>query len=99
MENSLSLLFYIKKSKTVSSGRSNIYLRITMDDLRAELSIRRKVLVDKWSTKMNMARGTSDESLELNEYISTIKIKYIPLNNSLFPKINLLHRHYYEIYI
>ncbi|GAA3508480.1 site-specific integrase [Aquimarina addita] len=46
-----------------------------MDGQRAELSIRRKVLVDKWNSDMNLARGTSDESLEINRYINTIKNK------------------------
>lgn len=75
MNNSFSLLFYIKKCKADSSGRANIYLRITMDGQRSELSIRRKVLIDKWNSDMNMARGTSDESLEINRYISIIKNK------------------------
>ncbi|WP_344926949.1 site-specific integrase [Aquimarina addita] len=75
MNNSFSLLFYIKKCKADKSGRANIYLRITMDGQRAELSIRRKVLVDKWNSDMNLARGTSDESLEINRYINTIKNK------------------------
>ncbi len=75
MNNSFSLLFYIKKCKADKSGRANIYLRITMDGQRAELSIRRKVLVDKWNSDMNMARGSSDESLGINRYISTIKNK------------------------
>ena len=75
MNNSFSLLFYIKKCKADSSGKANIYLRITMDGQRAELSIRRKVLVDKWNSDMNLARGSSDESLEINRYISPIKNK------------------------
>ncbi len=75
MNNSFSLLFYIKKCKADKSGRANIYLRITMDGQRAELSIRRKVLVDKWNSDMNLARGSSDESLEINRYINTIKNK------------------------
>ena len=46
MNNSLALLFYIKKCKADSTGKANIYLRITMDGQRAELSIRRKVFIE-----------------------------------------------------
>ncbi len=75
MNNSFSLLFYIKKCKADNNGKANIYLRITLNGQRAELSIRRKVLVDKWNSDMNMARGSSEESLNINRYISTIKNK------------------------
>ncbi|WP_298535811.1 site-specific integrase [uncultured Algibacter sp.] len=73
MNNSFSLLFYIKKCKADYNGKANIYLRITLNGQRAELSIRRKVLVDKWNSDMNMARGSSDESHGINRYINTIK--------------------------
>ncbi len=73
MNNSFSLLFYIKKCKADNNGKANIYLRITLNGQRAKLSIRRKVLVDKWNSDMNMARGSSEESLGINRYITTIK--------------------------
>ncbi len=75
MNNSFSLLFYIKKCKADNNGKANIYLRITLNGQRAELSIRRKVLVEKWNSDMNMARGNSEESKGINRYISTIKNK------------------------
>ncbi|GAA3627406.1 site-specific integrase [Flavivirga jejuensis] len=75
MNNSFSLLFYIKKYKADNNGKANIYLRITLNGQRVELSIRRKVLVDKWNSDMNMTRGNSEKSLGINRYISTIKNK------------------------
>lgn len=75
MNNSFSLLFYIKKCKADSYGKANIYLRITLNGERAELSIRRKVLVDNWDTNSNLAKGNSKESHEINRYITTIKNK------------------------
>ncbi len=75
MNNSFSLLFYIKKCKADSNGKANIYLRITLNGKRAELSIRRKVSVNNWDTNSNLARGNSRESHEINRYITTIKNK------------------------
>lgn len=75
MNNSFSLLFYIKKCKADSNGKANIYLRITLNGQRAELSIRRKVSVENWNTQANSARGNSKESQEINRYITTIKNK------------------------
>lgn len=73
MNNSFSLLFYIKKSKADSAGRANIYLRITVNGKRAELSIRRKIIIVNWNAETNMARGNSPKSQEINRYITTIK--------------------------
>ncbi len=47
MKNSISILFYIKRSKADASGRANIYRRITVDGRRSEMSIRRKVLINR----------------------------------------------------
>lgn len=73
MNNSFSLLFYIKKSKADSLGNANIYLRITVDGKRAEFSIRRKIHPTRWSTETGLAKGSSKEIQELNRYISSIK--------------------------
>jgi site-specific recombinase XerD len=75
MNNSFSLLFYIKKSKADSLGNANIYLRITVDGKRAESSIRRKIHPTRWSRETGLAKGSSKEIQELNRYISSIKNK------------------------
>ncbi|WP_338358537.1 site-specific integrase [Yeosuana marina] len=83
MKNSLSLLFYIKKSKSDKFGKANIYLRITVDGKRSELSIRRKIHVDNWNSDANMARGNSCESQEINRCLATIKNKIYLLEQEL----------------
>ncbi|GAA3554112.1 site-specific integrase [Snuella lapsa] len=75
MKNTFSLLFFIKKSKADRTGRANIYLRITVNGQRAELSIRRKILVNFWNADSNLAKGNSKESQDINRYITTIKNK------------------------
>lgn len=75
MKNSLSLLFYIKKSKADSSGHANIYLRITVNGLRAELSIRRKVPIDHWNAETCQVRGNSAVSQEVNRLMTNIRSK------------------------
>ena len=73
MKNSLSLLFYIKKSKANTEGKAVIYLRITIDGARAEFSVRRKVHVDRWSARSGMATGHGHEARELNRYLNSIE--------------------------
>lgn len=75
MKNSISQLFYIKKSKVDSSNKTNIYCRITVNSRRAEFSIQRKVSVDKWNQASNRVRGFSKEAQEINQYIDLISNK------------------------
>ncbi|MCK0124538.1 site-specific integrase [Gelidibacter sp. F2691] len=86
MNNSFSLLFYVKKSKADTTGKANIYLRITLDGKRVELSIRRKILIENWIASSNMAKGNSQESQEINRYIVTIKNKIYLLEQHLINK-------------
>lgn len=83
MNNTFSLLFYIKKSKADSAGRANIYLRITLDGQRAELSIRRKIPIAFWNSRTNMALGKSKESQEINRYINIIQNKIYSIEQQL----------------
>ncbi|GMN09039.1 site-specific integrase [Croceitalea sp. MTPC9] len=75
MSSSLSILFYIKKSKADSKGKSNIYLRITVDGKRAECSIYRKVKIDHWNPKSQRVLGNSADAKEINQQIHLIKNK------------------------
>src|SRR5690606_7739655 len=75
MSLSLSLLFYIKKSKADAAGKTNIYLRITLDGRRSEFSIHRKIHVDWWNSKTQLALGNSVEAQEIKRHLSVIKNK------------------------
>ncbi|RXG30677.1 site-specific integrase [Leeuwenhoekiella marinoflava] len=75
MSLSLSLLFYIKKSKADSSGKTNIYLRITLDGHRSEFSIHRKTHVDWWNSKSQLAMGNSPEVQNINQHLSILRNK------------------------
>jgi len=83
MSNSFSLLFYIKRSKADHSGKVNIYFRITVNGKRSELSIRRKVHVDKWNSKAGKVKGFSQEAQELNRFIDTIRNKIYHIREKL----------------
>jgi len=75
MSLSLSLLFYIKKSKVDSTGKTNIYLRITFDGCRSEFSIHRKTHVDWWNSKAQLAMGNSSDAQNINQHLSILRNK------------------------
>lgn len=49
----LSILFYIRKKGTSDPTMATIYLRITVNGKRAEVSTMRKVQLSKWNAKAN----------------------------------------------
>jgi len=75
MKNSFSQLFYVKRCKTDSHQKANIYLRITVNGKRSELSIQRKVSLEKWNLGSGKVKGYSIEAQEINLYIDTISNK------------------------
>lgn len=75
MKSSFTHLFYIKKSKADVNQKANIYLRITVNGKRSELSIDRKVPIDKWNSIANKVKGFSKEAQEINQYIELITNK------------------------
>ena len=73
MQNLLSILFFIKKSKNKNATHAMVYLRITYDGRRAELSTMRKVFLSKWNAKANKVSGSSAEAKQLNRNLDIIK--------------------------
>jgi Arm DNA-binding domain len=66
MQNSISLLFYLKKPKAYTSGTVPIYLRITTHGQRAEISTSREWQPEKWNTSAGRASGTKEDVRALN---------------------------------
>ena len=73
MQNLLSILFFIKKSKNKNATHATVYLRITYDGRRAELSTMRKVSLSKWNAKANKVSGSSVEAKQVNRNLDIIK--------------------------
>lgn len=86
MNNHLYILFYIKKSKSDSKGKANIYLRVTIDGKRAEASINRKVAVSKWDPDTGLVKGHSTEAREINHYIKSIENRVYKCYQDLIEK-------------
>ncbi|MBB3186402.1 Arm DNA-binding domain-containing protein [Microbacter margulisiae] len=75
MNAKLSILFYAKRAKTTTEGLIPIYLRVTVDGERIELSTKRYTHPDKWSVEGNRMKGTTAEAKAVNAYLDTLKAK------------------------
>ena len=83
MNTKLSILFYIKRARSNSDGKSPIYLRITVDGKRTEFSIKRFVEPEKWSTVQNKMKGNSEEARTINTYLDILKSRIYEIQKDL----------------
>jgi site-specific recombinase XerD len=75
MQTKISILFYAKKAKATTEGLVPIYQRVTVDGQRIEISTKRYVDANKWSSEAGKLKGNSEEARSLNTYLDILKAK------------------------
>ncbi len=75
MNKTFGLLFYLKKNKVDAQGRCPIYLRITIDGKRKEISTKRIIEIEKWNNQGSKAIGRTENVKELNAYLDALTAK------------------------
>jgi len=75
-----SLLFFLKKSRAEASI---IYLRVTVDQQRAELSTKRICDPNRWNSHSGRMNGTKEDARTLNAYLDTLQSKVYEVNRLL----------------
>ena len=75
MENrsTFSILFYIKRTKLLRNGNAPIYLKLTINGVATEASLKRSIAPSQWNTSKNRARGNNGESNNLNSYLQSVQ--------------------------
>jgi hypothetical protein len=86
LSKSFSLLFYLKKPKHYVQGSQPVYLRITIDAARMELSMQRECEPTRWNAHAGRANGTKEEIKSLNGYLDSVQVKVYEAHRSLLDK-------------
>lgn len=81
MKAKVSVLFYIRKSKTKSSSHAPIYMRITVNGARAEFSTGKIVEISKWHPVLTRMRGNSEEARVINNHLDILKSTVLEIEN------------------
>lgn len=68
-----SVIFYAKKAKRKKNGNLPVYGRITIDGKRAEFVVQSEIPEEKWDFNKGCAKGSSKESLKINDYLELVK--------------------------
>ncbi len=88
MSNTFSQLFYLKGKHFEKDVKVPIYLRLTVNGRRCELSISRKVDPEKWSARTGRMRGSGMEAITLNQCLDTVRSKVNRIHNQLIEEDN-----------
>src|SRR3954471_20018695 len=83
MSKRLSILFYLKKQKLNTLGPASIYLRITVEGRRTEISTKRECEPQKWNKGAGRAKGTKEETKVLNAYLDALQTKVLNVQQQL----------------
>jgi site-specific recombinase XerD len=86
MNESFSLLFYLKKPKDYHGGPLFIYARITINGKRSELSVGVKCDPEKWNSKGGKPLGHNEDAKSLQKHLDTVKRKVYEAHHHLMVK-------------
>src|SRR5277367_1545883 len=75
MDTKLNVLFHGKRTKSQNASLLAIYLRVTIDGQRMEISTKRTIEKDKWSSISGKAKGNLEEARSLNAYLDLLRNK------------------------
>lgn len=86
MNTTVSVLFYIKRSKTNNEGICPIYVRVTIQSKRFEFSTNKYVNPEKWSGEYTKVKGTNEEARTINSHLDYLKNQVLEAEKRLFKK-------------
>ena len=75
MNQTLGILFYLIKTKERSDGTRPIYMRITVDGKRADVSLHRAIHPNNWNAKAGKPSGKKEEFREIANLIDSYTAK------------------------
>ncbi|RYE56416.1 MAG: site-specific integrase [Sphingobacteriales bacterium] len=70
--HSFSTVVFIRKNKS-NKNLADIYLRITVDGQRSEISLKEQILANSWDTKKEIVKGKTIEVKAVNEHIANVR--------------------------
>tara|TARA_R110002051_G_scaffold325037_1_gene425355 strand:+ start:267 stop:1535 length:1269 start_codon:yes stop_codon:yes gene_type:complete len=81
-QSTFSLLFWVNASRAKNNTVS-VYARITVNGKRANISLKRKVVLSEWDSVKGKARGNKQESRLLNRYLDLVKNRIYEAHDQL----------------
>lgn len=74
-QETLTILFVIKKTHLLKNGEAPIVLRVTYRGVSDEIRIQRSIDPRLWNQSKGCSKGKDRASVELNDYIASLRVK------------------------
>ena len=83
MRQTTSILFFARKTTKLKNGESPIFVRITIDGQRLDISLKRSIDSKFWDSNKGKCKGNSLKAKENNRYIHYMNEKLLKIINNL----------------
>jgi site-specific recombinase XerD len=83
MESTFGLFFFLRKNRDEGQNELTVYMRITVDGNRSEISTKRKCSPEKWNDSAGRLQGKSDDAKVFNAYLDTLQQKVFEAKRKL----------------
>lgn len=83
LNSTFSIIYFLRTHRKRSNGKSPIYLRITIDGERSEISTKRYIEEERWSSETYRVIGNDDEAREINNYLTILHNMVLQAYNEL----------------
>ncbi|MGN7888409.1 site-specific integrase [Dyadobacter sp. 22481] len=90
LSRNLTTLFYLKKRSGYVKGVLPIYLRITVNGERFEISTKRECEPEKWNSVSGRKNGTREDARMLNSYLDSMQLKVYDIQKQMLENNNEL---------
>lgn len=80
--HTLSILFFVRKNRIIQ-GKVPVYVRITVNGKWVDLTINRKVELERWDENRSMAKGTRHDIKILNTYLEQVRTRLYECHQQL----------------
>jgi len=87
--NTFTVLFWVKTEKGTTEG-GIIYARITVNQKRVLVSLKRKISLESWDSSRKRAKGHSIEARQLNQYLDLVQSRFFQCYQELTSKGKLI---------
>ena len=75
MENYIKIHYYIKNNRLNLKGEAPIYLRVTVNSQRFEMSTHKSILSTNWDNKKQRLKGNSELARTINNHLIMLETK------------------------
>lgn len=78
-----AILFFIRRTSKLKNSESPIFVRITINGKRADISLKRSIDAKLWNTDKNCVKGNNRSAKEINHHIDNVRSRLLSIANEL----------------